>query len=113
MAAEYDLNITRGSQFSVRLIAQNEDGTPLNLSGHGVRGYVRNSYTSPVLLDLNPQKVVGFETSGYIDILLTSIQTSGVPITEAVYDIEVFNSGSSYVEKLIKGYADILPEVTY
>lgn len=113
MAAEYDLNITRGSQFSVRLIAQNDDGTPLNLSGHGVRGFVRNTYTSPVLIDLNPQKVAGLEASGYIDILLTAAQTSGVPITEAVYDIEVYATGSAYAEKLIKGYADILPEVTY
>ncbi len=113
MAAEYDLNISRGSQFSVRLVAQNDDGTPLNLSGHGVRGFARNTYTSPVFLDLSPQKVANYETSGYIDILLTATQTSGLPITEGVYDIEVFSSGSAYVEKLIKGYVDIFPESTY
>ncbi len=113
MATLYDLNITKGSQFSIRFTAQNEDGTPINLSGHNLRGYARQNYGGPILVDLNPIKVAGYETSGYIDVNLTSIQTSGVPVTQGVYDVELYSSSTSYVEKLIKGYIEIHPEATY
>ncbi len=111
MATNYDLNITRGSKFSVRLAAKNEDGTPINLSGYNVRGNVKYTYGSTgTLLDLKPTGVVGYYESGYIDIDLLAGSTTNVPIVQGVYDVEIYSG--TYVDKLIKGYVNILPEVT-
>ena len=113
MATLFDLNLSRGSQFSIRLIAHNEDGSAINLSGYELRGQAKQGYSGPLLVDLNPTKVAGFETSGYIDILLSSAQTSGIPVTQGVYDIEIYQTGSSYAEALIKGYIEVHPDVTF
>ena len=110
MATNYNLNITRGSNFSVRLIAKDENGTPINLSGYSANAQVRHHYSSTgVLLDLSPTPVEP-KASGYIDIYLSGTQTSGVPIVQGVYDLEI--SAGSYTNKLIKGYANIFPEVS-
>ena len=45
MATEYDLNITKGSSFSVEVTAQDEDGNTLNLSGYSLRGYAKFRYS--------------------------------------------------------------------
>ncbi len=111
MATNYNLNITRGSEFSVRLAAKDDLGQVINLSGYSTKGYVKYRYSNTgYLLDLNPTVVAGYEASGYIDIYLSGAQTTGVPIVQGVYDIEI-NSGT-YVNKLINGYASFYPEVT-
>jgi len=110
MATNYNLNITRGSNFSIRLVAKDENSLPINLSGYSARSYVKHHYSSTgVLLDLNPTPVEPL-ASGYIDITLSGAQTTGVPIVQGVYDLEIFSG--TYVDKLIKGYANIFPEVT-
>lgn len=110
MATNFNLNITRGSNFSVRLIARDENGVPINLSGYSASAQVRHHYSSTgVILDLNPTPAAPL-ASGYIDIYLSGAQTTGIPIVQGVYDLEI--SAGNYTNKLIKGYANIFPEVT-
>lgn len=114
MATLYDLSITKGSQFSIQLQAQDENGATINLSGYSLRGLVRQNYGGPVLIDLSPTSATSnLQASGIVNVHLTSLQTSGVPVTEGVYDIEVYISGTSYSDKLIQGYVRIYPEATY
>jgi len=111
MATNYDLNITQGSKYEVRLVAKDENGAAINLSGYAISGLVKNQYSDTTsILDLKPSGVAGFIASGYIDIKLNGADTTGLPITQGVYDIEIYSG--TYVEKLIYGYANILPEVT-
>ena len=111
MATNYDLNITRGSNFSVRLVAKNEDGSVIDISPYSVRGVVKHRYSdSDHILDLEPAGVPGYLTSGYIDVTLSGAQTTGMPISQSVYDIEIYSG--TYVDKLIYGYANFHPEVT-
>ena len=116
MATSYDLNITQGSRFSVRLEISNEDLSAFNLSGYSSRGYVKFRHSDTgILLDLNPTPVTGLNgislISGFIDINLSGAQTAGVPVVQGIYDVEIYNSGG-FVEKAILGYCNFLPEVT-
>ena len=45
MATTYDLNITQGSSFNIRLTAKDTEGNYINLSGYTVSGYIRNRYS--------------------------------------------------------------------
>lgn len=111
MANVYDLSIEQGSSFNLNLVAQDSLGSPLNLSGYSASGKMRYSYGSTgVLLDLNTTIDPSF-ISGIINLSLSPAQTSSLPITKGVYDIEVSSSGG-YTFKAIRGYAEILPEVT-
>ena len=49
--------------------------------------------------------------SGIISISLSAAQTSALPVTVAVYDVEIY-SANNYTFKAIRGYAEITPEVT-
>ncbi len=115
MATSYDLNLTRGSDFSVRLNVKDSAGSPYNLSGYSASGIIKNKYSdSSALLDLSPVIVSGtagaYYASGLIDINISGTTTTGVPITQAVYDVEIYKG--SYHEKVIRGKVNILPEVT-
>tara|TARA_Y100000310_G_scaffold333401_1_gene410878 strand:- start:2005 stop:2346 length:342 start_codon:yes stop_codon:yes gene_type:complete len=112
MSAHYDLNITKGSSFSVRLVALDDSGSALDLTSWSVRGLAKLRYSSSeTLINLNPQKVPQHETDGYVDINLTAAQTELLPVTEGVFDIEIFD-GNGFVKKLIIGYARVYPEAT-
>ena len=103
--------LTKGSDFSLRLNAENDDGSVINLSGYTVRGYVKQKYSDTgSLLNLNPTGVLGLYQSGIIDINIQSDITAPLPVTQGIYDVELA-SGTS-VRKLVKGFANIVPEVT-
>jgi hypothetical protein len=116
MAAIYDFNITQGSQFDVRLTVNDENGTALNLNGYSARGYLKHRYSDTGnLLDLSPTIVSGDAgvsyVSGLIDVSLLASQTSSLPVVQGVYDIEIYTAGT-YADKVIKGMANVHPEVT-
>jgi|TARA_Y100000004_G_scaffold189661_1_gene245641 hypothetical protein len=111
MATSYDFNITQGSEFYVRLTAKNADGTPFVLSGYNTRGSLKWRYSETgSLVDLGPTTVDGYLQSGWIDIKLTAAQTSGLPVVQGVYDVEIYSG--TYANRLIYGKASIIPEVT-
>ena len=45
MAAHYDLNITKGSSFTVRLVTQDTNGSVIDLTNWNVRGYAKIKYS--------------------------------------------------------------------
>ena len=115
MATSYDLNVDRGSYFSVRLAVKDSTGSAYNLSGYSTSGYAKFRYSSSgSLANLNPTVVSGdagsLYASGYIDLYLAANSTTGVPITQGVYDVEIYSG--TYHEKVIKGYINVIPEVT-
>lgn len=110
MANVYDITVEQGSSFNLALTAKDSNGTPLNLYGYAARGAIKYGYGSTnYLLNLNPS-VDSSYVSGLINISLTAAQTSSLPVTKAVYDIEVYAS-NGYTFKAIRGYVDVIPEV--
>ena len=112
MAAHFDLNITKGSSFSVRLIALDDNGSAIDLTSWSLRGVAKFRYSSAShLIDLNPQKVANHFADGFIDVNLTAAQTEVLPVIEGVYDVEMYD-GAGFVKKLILGYVRVYPEAT-
>ena len=116
MATTYDLNITQGSSFNIRLTAKDSNSNYINLSGYTVSGYIRNRYSdSSYLLDMEPTIVSGGSPdailSGLVDVSLHPTGTAALPITQAMYDIEGYKD--STVIKLLNGKANVHPESTY
>tara|TARA_Y100000310_G_C20157155_1_gene567372 strand:+ start:161 stop:547 length:387 start_codon:yes stop_codon:yes gene_type:complete len=128
MATSYDLNIVQGSSFNIRLSTKDSNANALNLSGYHVSGYIRNKYSDALgLLDLDPAIVSGQSVptddsnwendaifSGLIDVNLTALETAALPITQALYDIEIYiDNAETSVFKILNGKANIHPEATY
>jgi len=112
MANSFDICIEQGASLNISLVASDSSGNAMNLSGYSVRGQVKYSFGSTgIILNLSPKVDTSF-ISGIINISVPPENTSGLPITKAVYDIEAFNSGD-YCFKVIKGYANIFPQVSF
>ena len=78
MPTNYDLNITRGSDFSVRLSVKDSAGSPYNLSGYQTSGVVKYRYSdSNSFINLSPVIVSGvagaYYASGLIDLSVSGI----------------------------------------
>ena len=114
MSTSYDLNIVKGDTLNLRVQAKDVNCENIIItSGYSARGYVRNSYgNTGILLDLNPMVDSGNLTSGYIDIDVTASVTAALPVTRAVYDVELYDSSDNVV-KILAGRAIISPESTY
>jgi hypothetical protein len=119
MPVYYDLNITRGNTFTIELSTKGDDGvTALNLSGYAASGQIRYSYgATDMLADLGVT-IKDPRISGVVKCYIPSTVTANLPVTQAVYDVELYNlSGhhnttSGDVSKVLDGRVNIHPEVT-
>lgn len=110
MSQTYDFTLVQGDSFSASIYAKNEDGSVIDLNGYAASAYLRNSYAdSGYLLNFNPT-IISPE-SGLIYLDFTPSQTASLPVTEAVYDIEIYQSGTRNVTNLVGGKVTILPDV--
>ena len=111
MLVNYNLDIIRGSSFSAELSAKNADGTAINLLGFNVRGVIKYNYSdSTYLASLSP--TILDSANGKIKVDITAAVTATMPVTQAVYDIEMYNLTTGFVAKLMDGRVNIHPEVT-
>ncbi len=109
MSNFYAISGYQGSTLVLSLNLTNPDGTYLNLSGNGVRGFAKYRFDSTTyLLDLHPS--ITSEISGQILISGNSNELAAVPIGVYNYNIEVYNSGD-YVFKPLVGHLSVFPEV--
>ena len=99
MANVYDISIEQGSSFNLTLTAKDSNGNLLNLNGYSARGSIKYGYGSAsYLLNLNP--TITNPTNGLITISLSASDTSSLPVTKAVYDIEVFDEQDKLIYEM-------------
>lgn len=107
-----NITIVQGTSLNLSFIANDASGNVINLSGFSARGQVKYNFgCTGILLDLQPTIDPSF-VSGIINISVPQENTTGLPVTKAVYDIDTFNSGD-YSFKPFWGYADIYPQVSF
>lgn len=115
----YDISLTQGEDYSLSQTITGSDGNAIDFSGYDIRGKVRFSYGdyptgisgyySDALLDLSP--TFTSDVSGIVAISLTPAQTSSLPATVALYNVEAYTSGDASVVNALKGNFTILPQV--
>jgi hypothetical protein len=117
MASTYNISLVQGESLDLTLNLKDSDSVPLNLSGYSVRGTVKRGFgATGVLLDLAPVIVTGannsFLASGQITISISPAESSSLPVTEAVYDIERYTLNDVVVQKVMNCKIIIDPEVS-
>lgn len=112
MATNYDITATKGSNLNLRFIASDSAGNPVDLSLYTASGYVRSGYgVSDILLNLSPTIHESY-ISGYVDVLVLATGLADLPITQAIYDIKVYNSTTNCSTEIARGYFNINPAAT-
>lgn len=110
MAVVSNLSIDQGTTYSVTIEVTDNAGTPRNLSGYTARSQMRRSYytNSNVAFTAN----IINPSEGEINLTLTDTQTSNLRLGRYVYDVELVQTSSGSVERIVEGIVTIYPEVT-
>jgi hypothetical protein len=111
MAITTYLDIDQGSDFSLELTLENDDGTPMNLTDFTVYSQFRKSY--------NSQTAYTFITSipvpaqGKVKLLLPGTTSSQIKPGRYLYDVELISSSPvSKKTRVVEGIVTINPEIT-
>jgi hypothetical protein len=106
MANSYDILVTKGESFLLEIIAKDEYGAPMNLSGYQASGLVKLRYSDTgYLLNLSP--TISNAPSGTITVNLSGSLLSNLPVTQAFYSIDI--STGSFVQNVLCGNFLIAP----
>jgi hypothetical protein len=91
-----------------------ENGLPLDLTDWDIEAYIKLKYTDSAPVDrFVANKFIGIDgVANGIEVSLTAAQTTCLPITELIYDIEIKHKTLGHVTKIHRGYLNVLPEVT-
>ena len=109
-AGTYDLVIDQGSDFAIE-VAISEGGVATPLATHTARAQLRPSPTSST-------KTADFTctitnaSGGKLKMALTNSTTAGIASGKYYYDLELVNTSSGSVTRLLQGVARVTPEVT-
>ena len=109
MATISNLVIDQGTTFSSIISLTNQDGTPMNLTGHTVKSQFRKSYQSSSATNFTAS--IYNATAGQIRLQLTPSDTSSLQAGRYLYDIELTNPSSEKIRAL-EGLVILTPEIT-
>lgn len=108
----YDLDIYQGQTFALSLVVNDINGSPLNLSGYAISGFLRTRYSdSGALANLNV--TIADPANGVVSMGMVPSGTSQLPINYAFYDIEMMNTGNGVVTRVLQGKASVYPEAAW
>lgn len=114
-AATLNLEVEQGSTFDKTLTWKTSALALINLTGYTARMQIRQKVTSPdIILSLTTENggITLGGTLGTIRIFITAVQTAGILVKSASYDLELVRTVDGYVTRLVEGKVTISPEVT-
>lgn len=110
----YDITAKQGKTFVLRSTYENDDGTPVNLTGWDGRMQVRQSNSATdIITELtvgNGRFVIENPTAGLIRFQITAADMAALPPGRYVYDSELVNG--AVVEQHLSGDFIIEAETT-
>jgi len=117
--AEADIVIFQGATFNQTLFYETgEPSTPVNLTTppYTAKMQIRSKPESKaVILELSTTngRIILNETTGSIRLFISATDTALLSVCDkAVYDLELYDSGSTTTTRILQGNVIISPEVT-
>jgi hypothetical protein len=111
-AGIYNGVMDQGATWTLTIVYQNPDGTPINLTGYTGRMQLRSKFDSTAVLTLSTANggmtITG--PTGTIDLIATATQMELIDPGIYVYDLEL-TSGST-IQRLIQGQITVRAQVT-
>lgn len=110
MAVYANISIDQGSDFTSTVTVEGSDGIVFNLTGYTARGQIRKSYTS--MTAVNFSAVINAPTQGAIQLTLTAVQTGAMKAGRYLYDVEVVQTSTGKVIRVVEGQVEVNPRIT-
>lgn len=109
-AGNYDIVIDQGADFSLQ-IAIAQDGTAINLSNHTASAQLRPTPSSDTLTATFTCSITD-AANGVLKMSLGYATTANISSGKYYYDLELYNSSSNTMARLIQGVARVTQNVT-
>lgn len=110
MAMMAYLDIDQGSDFTSEITLQNDDGTPMILTGKVVYSQFRKSYGSTTAYTFIT--AVTDAINGKIILSLTGVASSAIRPGRYLYDVEILTSNGGQKTRVLEGIITINAEIT-
>ena len=104
-AIVYDITIQKKGDYHIDFLTEEDDGTPIDVSGYTVESHLREFPESNEYLEFTG---IADETGIHLD--MAHSDTAKIGYTRGYYDVFVSENGNR--EKFAMGRARIIPEVT-
>lgn len=110
MAVYANLNIDQGSDFQTTITVEGSNGLPFDLTGYSARGQIRRNYTSTTAYNFTA--TITDPTDGEINIFLDHSVSAAMKAGRYLYDVEIVQTSSSDITRVIEGQVEINPRIT-
>ena len=113
MAAIANLIIDQGASFSSDITVKDANGNAFNLTGYTAEAKLAKGYSSTRTRTTMTSSIASDPTSGVVSLSLTPAQTTALDAPERyVYDVEITQTSSGSVTRVIEGIITVRPNVT-
>ena len=109
MATKANLVVDQGATYSTTLTLTDENGDGLDLTNTTAAAQIRKSYTSLTYTQFSTSINTA---SSEVLLSLTSNQTSNLVAGRYVYDVELTNTTSNTITRIVEGIVTVTPQVT-
>lgn len=113
-AGIYDITVEQGATFRLEATWKDSTGAPVNLTGYSARMQIRETYESEEIIfsfTSTGGSIVLGGALGTVVVTGSATDTAKIPMTPAVYDLEL-EASNGVVTRLLQGRAIITREVT-
>lgn len=110
MAMTAYLDIDQGSDFTATIDLENDDGTPMDISGMQIYSQFRKSYNSSTAYSFVCQ--IENALQGKFSLKLSGITSSTIKPGRYLYDVEMINPLANVKSRVVEGILTINPEIT-
>jgi len=112
MAAIANLTLDQGATFNSDVTVKDANGNAFDLTGYTASAKMAKGYVSTKTRTTITCIVNGDPTTGIVTMSLTADQTGLLNEGRYVYDLEILQTSSSTVTRVIEGIINIRPQVT-
>ena len=109
MAMSAYLDIDQGSDFTTEITLENDDDTPMNLTGFSVYSQFRKSYSAMTANSF--VCTITNAATGKISLTLPGATSSNIKPGRYLYDVEIV-SPSGQKTRVVEGIITLNPEIT-
>ena len=108
MAIKANLFVDQGATFATKLVLNDADGVPVDLTGYTASGQIRKHYTSSNATNFTVSLTA---STGSVVLSLSANATANLISGRYVYDVEMVDT-SGNVSRIIEGIVTVSPNVT-
>ena len=112
MAAIANLIIDQGANFSSDVTVKDANGNAFDLTGYTPEAKMAKGYASTRTRPSMTSDIATDATSGVVALSMTATQTAALDAERYVYDVEITQTSTGTVTRVIEGLITVRPNVT-